>query len=264
MAKMNDPLGFTGSLSNLSAYKMRGVDGVILRTKRGPSKNMIRKSPRFESVRKNNSEFAGRSMASRHIMEMMYPLKALADYNIAGPLNALLKPLQMSDTDSPPGQRNIYISRNRDVLQGFSFNRRFHFDSVVRAAITCELRRTGPVGYVKIPLLRPGIQLFLPGQYPFYGFVAVLGVVPDVIFKKNSYTCIKDCSIYGPVKAETPWFPASRGNEATQLEINLPATIPGKGFTMLLTVGLRFGQTVDVNTIVQVKFTGMAKVLGTG
>ncbi len=264
MAKMYDLTGFTGSLSSLTAYKMRGVEGIILRTKGGPSKNRIKNSPRFESVRKNNSEFGGRSLASRHIMEMMYPLKALADYNIAGPINGLLKPLQESDTESVQGQRNIYVSRNPNLLQHFSLNRRFHFDSVVRAPVTCDLRRTGPVGYVNIPLLKPGIQLYLPGKYPFYGFVAVLGVVPDIIFKKNGYAYTKDCSVYGPLRAETAWFPSNKGNQQVQLEINVPEKIPGKGCTMMLTIGLRFGQTVDMDTIEQVKYAGMAKVLGVG
>lgn len=67
MAQITQGLAFTGSISNLSAYKMRGSDKIILRTKGGPSKNMIKKSPRFEITRRLNVEFGGRATATKWI-----------------------------------------------------------------------------------------------------------------------------------------------------------------------------------------------------
>lgn len=124
MAKLTSDIQFTGSLGNLSAYKMRGIDHTILRTKGGPSSAQIKKDPAFDVVRRNNAEFSGRAAASRWIMRMMWPQKALADYNIAGPLNALVKPIQELDKESAFGQRNIVLSKNKLLLQGFSLNRK--------------------------------------------------------------------------------------------------------------------------------------------
>ena len=73
---------------------MKGSDKIILRTKGGASKEKIKKGKEFATTRRLNSEFGGRAVASKYIMRSLFPLKALADYNIAGPLNALIKPIQ--------------------------------------------------------------------------------------------------------------------------------------------------------------------------
>jgi hypothetical protein len=87
MAGQEPCLGFTGSLYNISAYKRRDMDTIIIRSNGGPSKRMIKSHPSFELTRKNNKEFGGRSTASKWIMRILYPLKPLSDYNISGPLN---------------------------------------------------------------------------------------------------------------------------------------------------------------------------------
>src|SRR6476661_10335713 len=100
MAKLISGLSFTGTLSNMSAYKMRGHDGIILRTKGGPSKQNIKDWPSFLVTRCNNMEFGGRSIAASWIMSRMHPHTSLADYNIAGPLQGMLKPIQVLDRES--------------------------------------------------------------------------------------------------------------------------------------------------------------------
>src|SRR5688572_10360908 len=98
MPKLIGELQFIGSLDNLSAYKMRGSDKIILRKKGGPSKKQIKHSPKFDLTRRNNKEFGGRVKAAAHIKRILYPMLFIADYNIIGPLNALLKPIQNMDT----------------------------------------------------------------------------------------------------------------------------------------------------------------------
>ena len=93
MAKQQSGLGFTGSLHNISTYKRRDMDTIIIRLKGGPSKRMIKSNPSFELKRRINKEFGGRSTASKWIMRILYPLKPLSDYNISGPLNSALKPV---------------------------------------------------------------------------------------------------------------------------------------------------------------------------
>jgi len=97
MAHISKGIVFTGSLANVSAYKMRGSDKIILRTKGGPSKKKIKHSPNFQNTRLLNAEFGGRATATKWIRKALRPLLPLADYNIAGPLNALLKPIQLME-----------------------------------------------------------------------------------------------------------------------------------------------------------------------
>jgi hypothetical protein len=134
MAKQESGLGFTGSLYNISAYKRRDMDTIIIRSKGGPSKRMIKSKPSFDLTRRNNKEFGGRSTASRWIMRILYPLKPLSDYNISGPLNSILKPIQEMDTVSELGKRNIGLSKNPRLPEGFQLNRRNLSKSVLSCA----------------------------------------------------------------------------------------------------------------------------------
>ena len=61
MAKLSGPLSFEGKLQDFSAYKMKGVDGIVLRMGWGPSKEDIRTKDNYVNTRRINCEFGGRS-----------------------------------------------------------------------------------------------------------------------------------------------------------------------------------------------------------
>jgi hypothetical protein len=73
MAGQERGLGFTGSLYNISACKRKDRDTIIIRSKGGPSKRMIKSHPSFEMTRRNNKEFGGRSTASKCIRRVLHP-----------------------------------------------------------------------------------------------------------------------------------------------------------------------------------------------
>src|SRR5688572_9751206 len=141
MAEMTPGFSLVGSISNLSAYKRRGSDKIIVRTKGGPSKEQINRKSTFANLRKRNKEFGGRSTACSWIRRALNPQLPLADYNIAGPLNALLRPVQELDTLSEQGKRNIFLSRQPHLLSGFSLNRTYTFDAIVRNPLAFALSR---------------------------------------------------------------------------------------------------------------------------
>src|SRR4051812_15148114 len=116
MAKLLPNFMFTGSMSNLSAYKRRDSDKIILRMKGGPTKRKIKTSPNFGETRKNNKEFGGRSTTSGNLLDAFLYLDPVKDYNIAGPLNSLLKSIQELDTENEKGKRHVLISRNPRLL----------------------------------------------------------------------------------------------------------------------------------------------------
>ena len=59
MAIVKGTVVMTGGFGNASFYTRRGSDKVIVRTKGGPSKQKIKTSPRFESVRLQQKEWKG-------------------------------------------------------------------------------------------------------------------------------------------------------------------------------------------------------------
>jgi hypothetical protein len=255
-------ISFTGSLGNISAYKMKGSDKIILRTKGGASKKKIQKVKEFERTRQLNAEFGGRSAGSKYIMRSLFPLKALADYNLAGPLNALIKPIQAMDTESDRGKRNIYFTRQPKLLEGFSLNKRNPFDSIVRNPVSCRLNKKNYSASIEIPALIPGINFFVPpGRHPLYSIVIVLGIVPDLIFTKDGYKPLTDPQA---VHEATGWHPVSKASQAMALEVSLQGKslqLPVASFSLVLSIGIRFGTVGMGDAVEQVKYAGAAKVM---
>ena len=264
MAILISDILFTGPLGNVSFYKMRGIDKIIARRKGGASKEKIKKAKEFEKTRRLNAEFGGRSAGSKCIMHSMFPLKALADYNFAGTLNALIKPVQEMDTESEHGKRNIYFTKQPKLLEGFSLNKRNPFNTIVRCPVSCKLDKKNMSASIDIPALVPGINFFVPpGGHPYYSIIAVLGVVADVIYTKYGYKPLSGVNTE-PVHAASGWYPVLKGSQGITLEISLKeqsSKLDVSSFSLILSIGIRFG-TVGINgEVEQAKYAGAAKVL---
>lgn len=264
MALLDSEFSFTGSLGELSAYRMRGTDKVVIRRKGGASKNQIKTSPAFVNTRRMNMEFGGRAFATKWIMHMLAHFKPLADYNIAGPLNALLKPAQDLDTVNNSGERSVLLSQKPHLLDGFSLNRKITFESVVPATLSHELSRETLSAQIQLPELIPGFNFHAP-KYPWYRFIAGIGIVPDFVFATDRYdACHPDYSLHMNRQLYTPWLPVLNGGKATSLELQIPHTLPDENFSIILCIGIAFGNVVNEREITQVKYAGCAKVLAVG
>jgi len=263
MGKIEQGVEFTGSIGNFTAYKMRGVDGIVVRKKGGVSKERIKKDREFLQTRLLNAEFSGRSAASKMIMRMMHPLKALADYNIAGPLNALLRPVQVNDPENNKGERSVLLSKYPEMLEGFSLNRKVVFESIVRAPVTCTVSRETMSAEVNIPAMMRDINFKPQGKHPLYSFEAVLGLVPDLFYSSSGYkpSHKKYSQPLSLVSAASIWFSCLSGSETTKLALKLDFIPPDEHFTLMLSIGIRYGSPVGVNEVEQVKYAGAAKVV---
>lgn len=261
MARINPDSSFHGSLGNLSFYTMRGVDKPIVRTKGGASKEKIKTHPNFEATRKINAEFGGRSTASKWIMRMLWPQKALGDYNITGSLNALMNPIQALDTVSELGQRHIPLSQYPSILEGFSLNRKTGFDSIVRNHIGYSLSRENLHVRVDIPALLPGINLHTPKAHPFYALTVGFGIIPDLFYAPHRYAPMNEYAGLAPLVRMTDWYPSLEGSPATALELKYPIVPPDEHFSIMISIGFRFGMMRSATLIDQVRYAGAARVL---
>jgi len=266
MAKFNPGnFGFNGSLGNVSFYTRWDIDGIITRTKGGASKEKIKTHPKFKRTRELNAEFGGRAAMSKWIMQASWPQKALADYNIAGPLSTLIKPVQAMDTESQHGRRHVKLSASPRLLEGFSFNRRTSFDSVIRNPVGWSISRETLSASVDIPALIPGINFYRPEKQPvcpMFGITAILGVVPDLYYSEHGYKPVNGYELNVYSKADSDWYPMLKGSPAMPLEMQLDTVPPDMGFSLVLTIGIRFGTMIDAGVVEQVKRAGVAKVLG--
>ena len=260
MAQLMSDFLFTGSLQNLSAYKMRGSDKIILRKKGGPSKKQIKHSPNFDLTRRNNKEFGGRAKAAQHIKRILFPLLFIADYNITGPLNALLQPIQQMDTHNEWGKRDILLTKNPRLLEGFTLNRRYFFESIVRTPVSCTIHKQKQQAIIDLPHLLPGINFIAPGNYPFYRFIAVMGLVPDLFCTEHGYLP-KGERDYSFDYIETDWLPVNTPAPAVTLTIEGPPENKPTTCSNMVALGIAFG-TMQGQQIQPVKYIGAGKVIG--
>ena len=244
MAQLTGNLEFTGSLGNISAYRRKGSDKIIVRTKGGAKKARIKKDANFASTRRINSEFGGRATASKFLMQAIGPLRPLADYNIAGPLNALTRPIQAMDTVSAWGERNINFTALPHLLEGFNVNNRTPFYSIIQNPLSYELAKTAGTGLVRFPALIPGVNFFVPEQYAFYQLLVSVGFVSNVVYTPYGYRALYDFSSHAQL-TDSAWHSVKTGSPAENLEAKWTQPIDAailQETIMILSVGIRFGR----------------------
>ena len=264
MAKLNSTFGFTGTIGNLSFYKMKGSDKIIVRAPGGPDKKKIKTSRRFDIVRRNNFEFGGRGTATKWIRRMMGWLITLGDTSFTSRLGSLMKPLQEMDTVSEFGKRAVLFSKGAWLLNGFHLNEQNNFDSIIRTPVSTRLSRETRSASISIPELIPGINFVVPGEYPMFSIVAVLGVLPDLTYNGHKYMSDGGYDFgVGAELVETAWMPVAGGLPAQSLKLEWPKLLPDNSCSFILSVGISFGK-VDANgQASQAKHAGAAKILQT-
>ena len=153
MAILFSDIQFLGSVGNLSAYRMKGSDKIILRKKGGGSRKKIKTSPSCERIRKINMEFGGRSAVTKLIRRALGPVRLLADFNFTGHLHKILQPIQADDRINKTGERSVPLTRNPKLLEGFSLNRNRTFESVIRTPVSYSLDKDTRSATLTIPAL---------------------------------------------------------------------------------------------------------------
>ena len=264
MARSEGNFGFTGSLGNLTAYKRQGSDKVILRTKGGASKNIIRRSPKFAKLRLCQTEFGACSTLGARMRRSFWGIKHLADSYISGHINAFLKSILNQDTENKKGQRAILISRYRYLFDGFNLNRQNPFNTVMRHPVSCTLSRDTGTANITIPQLLPGMGFYNPSKYPMYRFIVVLGVIPDMAFAKKQYEPVSASRLI-PEYHFTEWSDSTQSAPIRNIELQLKEfTGLADSNSLLLSMGIEFGYPVSNAVTKAVKYTGSACILAAG
>lgn len=257
--------GLRGNIDGLSFYKMRGVKKTVVRRSSGHTKKKIKSNPDLAGFKRAGEEFAGRALMSKYLMGALIHQKPLADYNIAGPFTALMRPVQKLDLVSRNGKRSIFLSQQMHYLKGFSLNENHPFDSVIRFPVTATVSRETLSAKVTIPELIPDINFVPPVRHPYYAIRVSIAVVPDVIYNKDRYTPVhRDYPQLCADHVDTQWFSLQEGSGAMEVDIQSGIIPPDTNFTLVLAVGIRYGELKTLHHIGQVPRAGSAKVLEVG
>ena len=259
MATLVGAYQLTGTLGNLTAYKIAGSEKIHVKLKGGPSRESVKTSPRFENTRRNNNEWRACIKAARTLRHAIGPIRHLKDHNYAGKINGFCRHIQRDDKISAWGQRNLLFSAYGKQLEGFGLNKRHPFSSIVQPSLEFGIDRIGGCAFVNIPELKQGINLYNPLNKPLFKLIACLGAVPDFLFEGNYYQ--PAAAPFITAMAETDWAVAQNWSNASILNLQIENWQDTPGVTLILSVGIEFGVPVSDRKIDYVKYSGAGKVL---
>lgn len=262
MAFLKSDFEFTGSIGNVSAYKLPGVDGTVLRTKGGADRKKILAATSCKLTRQNAAEYGECGKMGGSIRRSMLPMIPLADHNFVSNLNALAKIIQLFDTEGNRGERSIALSARKEYLRGFSLNKNTSFESIVRHPIEYQIDRAAGKAVVLLPELMPGVNLMTSRQDPLFRFLVNLGCVADRTFGTKCHPTEEDmgsCCFY------TGWHHTQALFEAREVLVELkdPSAIKDTT-TLILSVGIQMGSPVSDLVVNPAKHGGCAKIIGVG
>jgi len=254
---------FTGSIGKITAYRVRGLDKIVVRAKGGPTKQQVRTSPRFTLTRLNNSEFSGAVQAAKSIrFTMMLPILKLADHNFTPRLNSICSSMQKEEKINPRGKRGVHLSEHRELLKGFSLTRKNPFVNIVSNPLDTVLDREAKTAVVRLPRLIKGINLVLPWRHPLYRFTFSLGVAEDVMHDGSGYYNPERLNI---AATDTEWHMNGTSflPQTIELKLDMPEALKDTQ-TMILSVGIEMGQPDANGEIDSVQYAGSACILALG
>jgi hypothetical protein len=255
---------FTGSVGPITVLKMRGHDKLVIRSKGGASKRKIKTHSNFDATRRLNQEWKVVTKCGAELRQGLDALKPLADYNVSGPLNALIKKIQTSDTINEKGKRSILFSRYPDFLSSFQFNRQTLFDSVIRRQLEVKIDKPSATAIIGLPELQPGIHFFPNPKYAYYRLTIDMSSINDRIWNEATGSYNQKSALLPAYKQfYTDWVPTSSTQSATTYQI-APAIEPFStepGVLLIVGAGIQYGMPAPDGSIQPVPYAGAARIL---
>lgn len=263
MAKRKKGNKFPGDPDNFSFYKMKGSDKIIMRRKGGPTREQALKSERYVRTRENTAEFTGAVAAVRVIRYPLLHVKHLSDYNFTPMLTSICSKIQEEDKTGDRGQRSIFLSQHRYMLESFTLHKKHPFQSIVASPVTCTFNRETKSTIIKLPRLTPGINLRLPWKYPLYRFSMSLGLVPDTLYENGQYNDHAEDRDYTGL--DTAWHVATDPFKSQTIELKLDMTEAiTDSQTLVFAIGIEMGTPGPNGKTEGVKYAGSACILAVG
>jgi len=263
MAKLNNKvINITGTIDNLSFYKMKGIEETVVRTKGGASKKKIKTAPCFEVTRRHNDEFKTAVNRASMLRLAMWPVKHLADYNITPVLNSLCKRIMQLDLGSPLGERKTLFSANKHLLHGFSLNQRHTFDSVFQYPVQCVINRDDQSATVTLPAAMPGYNVSFPWKQPLYRVIVSIGWFSDTA---GYYNLARPSPATLTATAETSWRISAQSYEEETFTVKLDREKALRPEDILIVcAGIEMGTPLTDTVVQSVKHAGCAKLIMAG
>lgn len=263
MAKLKGMPAFTGSMGGLSAYTMRGVDGIIIREKGGPRKQQVKMGKQYAITRLRNEEWKGSMKGVKGVNLALQGVRHLADYNYTGALSKICRLVQ-DDDDTPGnfGKRSVLFSLSGYKLEGFGLNMYHLFDTLLKAPLLYEVDKQSGTAAVELPEIIPAIHLANPMKQPFYRLVVKLGCISDIVYDEARKMYRPAAEVNGKSRIlQTEWRVSGDITPAQQVELLIENWHPQQQVSLILSAGIEYGRPQSGGYIGFTKYAGAAKIL---
>ena len=121
MAKQKGFIKLKGSLGGLTFYSKDGKE--LVRTTGGVEKSRIMKDPAFKRTRENMAEFGASATIGKALrLGLANVIKSMGGNSIVGRITGLMKRVNFFGAGLR-GQRSFEFLTNKEVLEGFEFNK---------------------------------------------------------------------------------------------------------------------------------------------
>jgi hypothetical protein len=268
MAIVKGFLQMTGSIKGVTFYTTAGSDKVIMRTKGGPTSNRMATGAEFAKVRQHQVEWSGCVQFAQALRDAIGETYRLADYNLFSVWNGMGKNLMKMDTVNEPGTRWLRLSEYKQELEGFNFNRNYPFTTIFRVSPSVDLNRELLQATVTVPRVNTESDLQNIQRLPYFRLIVCMGLVSDMKYNPDGMT-----SKYEPVVNDLQGMNRSTVSEwhstndilaqhtlSVQLDERIQPLLTDE-VTVLLSMGIEFGNVGFGDQISEVKRAGCGKIL---
>lgn len=269
MAIVKGIMQIYGSVGGFTFYTRKGSKNTIMRAKGGPSKKQMENSPKFEKLRKNQTEFGGCSRFGSKSRKAFGELLKSADYPLHSTLTSKGKILMKMDTTLEPGTRNLSLSLHKEVLNDFNFNKKHRFSNVFYVTPTCEINRENLQATVNIRDVYTSSDIRSKYKLPFFRLIVVLGTVSDLVYdpvKKKYEPMVME--LHGTsITVTGEWYSTHtilpKSSITVQMHDSQKAYLT-ENVNILISMGIEFGDTGYDKQPVAKLFSGCGKVIAVG
>lgn len=271
MAVVKGGLQLTGSVKGMTFYTRKGSDKVYMRSKGGPGKQRMATGKEFENVRAHQKEWKCCVSFARAVTNAVGAVYHLADYNLQPGWTGMGKNLMKLDTVNPTGERRLYLTSYRMALEGFSLNKSYPLNTVLRVLPAVTLEREQLSVTVEVPRINSSTDLLNLQSLPYFRLIVNLGCVSDLHYSPHNLF-----DTFEPMvemlqgighSSITEWTPAEGIVAAQTLSVSLNEELREyltENVSLLVSVGIEFGKVGFGGAIVAVKNAGCGKIVLVG
>lgn len=264
MATLNGSLQFTGTLGDVTGYKLPGSDKIHLRTKGGVSKERLQTDPSFELTRKNASEFGGCGKAVALLRQAVLPVIHLKQkgFKMTNAAFKIIKFIQKSDITGEKGKRAIRFSEYKSYLKGFNLHGKYNTGDLHGYSHFADINRSTGTATVTIPAMEDRMWPYKQLQQPMYRFIIHLGVLPDLEYINEQYQAPPKPDLPYATTVYTPWRYTRQNYAAEQFMLQLEKMdLLQSNMTILLSIGIEMGTPISETIVQATPGAGCAQVL---